>query len=91
MFKSKKGISELAGAGLGVGVFAIILAVVALILVEFQGQTTADTTAYNITGKGIDALWTLAKFMGVIALAVVAGYLIVVVVRSFRVSGGSAV
>lgn len=88
IFKNKKGLQELAGAGLGIGVFVIILSVVALILVSFQAQLAANSTAFNITVLGIDALFTLAKFIGIIALAVVSGYLIAVVVRSFRTGGG---
>lgn len=89
---NKKGIAELSSAGLGIGVFVIILAVVALIVVELQSQTTADSIAYNITAKGLDALFTMAKFLGIIAIAIVAGYIIFVVVRAFRSSqGGGAV
>ena len=91
MFKSKKGMQELSVAGLGIGVFVIILVVVALIVAELQTQTTANTVAYNISKVGLDALYTLAKFLGIIAISIVAGYIIFIVVRSFRATGGGAV
>jgi hypothetical protein len=83
MFKTKKGVSELIPVGLAIGVFAIVLSVVALILSEFQGQMVAGSLAYNITGKGMDALWTIAKFLTIIALALIGGYLIYVLVKQF--------
>jgi heme/copper-type cytochrome/quinol oxidase subunit 2 len=89
-FKSQKGVSELIPVGLAIGVFAIVLAVVALILAEFQTQMTANSFAYNITQKGLEALWTIAKFLGIIALALIGGYLIFVLVRQFRGGGGAA-
>lgn len=91
--KNKKGISELSAAGLGIGVFVIILTVVAIIVAQLQTQTTqmglpANNTAYNITVQGLSALFTLAQFLGIIAVTIVAGYIIFVVVRAFRFSGG---
>jgi len=100
MFKTKKGVTELIPIGLGIGVFAIVLSVVALILDEFLTVITAtarptkalenfSSTAMNITSKGMDALWTIAKFLGIIALALIGGYLIYVLVRQFT-GGGPA-
>jgi hypothetical protein len=94
MFKTKKGVTELIPVGLGIGVFAIVLSVVALILQEFLTQMTSSfrtTTALenssnlamNITQKGLDALWTIAKFLGIIALALIGGFLIYVLVKQF--------
>lgn len=49
------------------------------------------TVAFNITNKGLDALFTMAKFLGIISIAIVAGYIIFVVVKAFRSSeGGNA-
>jgi hypothetical protein len=94
MFKTKKGVTELIPVGLGIGVFAIVLSVVALILQEFLTQMTSSfrtttalenssSLAMNITQKGLDALWTIAKFLGIIALALIGGYLIYVLVKQF--------
>jgi len=91
MFKTKKGVTELIPVGLGIGVFAIVLSVVALILSEFQTQMTTNSLAYNITAKGLDALWTIAKFLGIIALALIGGYLIYVLVRQFSGGGGKGI
>jgi hypothetical protein len=97
-FKSQKGVSELVPVGLAIGVFAIILAVVAMILSEFKttmklsgvANENITTVAENITQKGLDALWTTAKFLGIIALALIGGYLIFVLVRQFRGGGGAS-
>jgi len=87
MLKTKSGVTELIPVGLSIGVFAIVLSVVALILDEFKGQMTPGSLAENITLKGEQALWTIAKFLGIIALALIGGYLIFVLVRQF--SGGA--
>jgi len=87
---NKKGVTELIPVGLAIGVFAIVLSVVSLVLSEFQGQMVADSYAYNITQKGLEALWTIAKFLGIIALALIGGYLIFVMVRQFRGTTGGA-
>jgi hypothetical protein len=88
MFKTKKGVTELIPVGLGIGVFAIVLSVVALILSEFESQMVANSLADNITKKGLDALWTIAKFLGIIALALIGGFLIYVLVKQFSGSAG---
>ena len=87
--KAKKGVSALIPIGLGIGVFSIVLAVVALVLDKFQAQMTANSYSYNITALGLQALITTAGFLGVIALTLIGGYLIFVVVSQFRGSGSA--
>jgi len=103
MFKTKSGVTELIPVGLSIGVFAIVLSVVALILDEFYSvmqsswrssvavaSENGSSLSMNITAKGEAALWTIAKFLGIIALALIGGYLIFVLVRQFSGSGGSS-
>jgi len=89
-FSNKKGLYALIAAGAGLGGFAIVLATVALILVQFQTQMTVNGTAYNITQQGLQGLLSMANFIGIIAIALVGVYLMGLVIRQFVGFGGGS-
>jgi len=86
--RNKKGLYALIAAGAGLGAFAIVLAVVALILAQFQTQMTSGGFAFNITGQGLSGLLSMANFIGIIAIALVGVYLMGLVIRQFVGFGG---
>lgn len=88
--KKMHGVWELALAGLGLGVTSIILATVALVLDEYQGQMVVDSASYNIAGFGLAALLVFAGFLGIIAITLVGFYIIRLLVGVYRGGMGGA-
>lgn len=79
---SKKGQGVLGGLTnnvVGFGVFVLVLALIGIVLVEFQGTQTADTAGYNITGDGLTGVSTISGFSNVIAIVIVAGVVLALV------------
>ena len=64
-------------------IISVVMASGAYILSSFQGQMTENGYAYNITGYGISALYTLAGFLGIIATIMVFAIIIGVIMDSF--------
>ena len=82
-------VRQLGAMGLVVVVAAIILSLGASILTSLQGQQTANTVAYNITGKGLTGLVTFGDWIPLIALVVVASIVIGVIVTYMSRASGS--
>jgi hypothetical protein len=84
--KSKKGmtVSDIGPIALVLGIAVLIVAIVGSILAGMQTNQTADTVAYNVTGKGLEAMGTFGGNFGTIALVVGAAIVIGVLVTSFR-------
>ena len=86
----KKGaFRDLSEMGLGIGVFVIILVIVAAILNGFSvsGVFTAGGYAANITTTGLQAVKTLSDFTQIIVIAGVGVVLIALVWKAFGTGG----
>ncbi len=88
--ESKKGQGVLGGLTnnvVGFGVFVLVLALIGVVLVEFQGTQAVDGLpaenqtgiGYNITGDGLDGVNTISGFSNVIAIVIVAGVVLALV------------
>jgi len=87
---SKKGQGVLGGLTnnvVGFGVFVLVLALIGIVLVEFQGTQTTDSAGYNITGDGLTGVDTISGFSNVIAIVVVAGVVLALVGGFFLLGG----
>ena len=68
----KKGqFGSLQNAAIGLGVFFIIVALIATLLGEFQGTQTTNSLEYNITGQGLEDIDTLSGFGTIVVIVVV--------------------
>jgi len=85
---SKKGQGVLGGLTnnvVGFGVFVMVLALIGIVLVEFQGtQETGGGVnetgiGYNITADGLDGIDTISGFSNVIAIVIIAGVVLALV------------
>lgn len=77
--------AKLWSAGLGIGIFVMIVALTGLMIGEVQDQTTANTAEYNVTVKGLEGLEILGDWTPLIAIAVV---MIVIIGLILRELGG---
>lgn len=69
---NKKGqFSSLQGAAIGLGVFFVIVALIATMLGQFQETQTVDSLEYNITGQGLSDTETLSDFGTVVVIVIV--------------------
>lgn len=71
-------------------VVTISVAMGSLVLSEVQDtdSITTDSAAYNTTQEGVSALDTLAGFLPVVAIVVIAAIIIGIVANSFAGTGG---
>lgn len=70
--KNRKGqFGSLQAAAIGLGVFFVIVALIATMLGEFQNTQTADTLEYNITQQGLLDTETLSNFGTVVVVVIV--------------------
>jgi len=93
LFKKVSGVWQLIAAGVGVGVFAVVTGVMALILAQFATQAAVGTncltnastcsSAYNIIGYGSSALLTMAQFLGIVAITLIGAYIISLLIQQF--------
>ena len=79
------GLDDLIPSVVAFVLIAIVGAVGALILVNFQSNSSvaAGGTAYNIIGNGLTALTTLTGFLPLLALVIIAAAIIGVVLLDF--------
>ena len=84
------GIDDLVPAVVAFVIIAIIGAVGALILVNFQASTqvTVNGAAFNAIGFGITAINTIMSFLPLLGLVIIAAAIITVVLIAFRFGGG---
>jgi len=87
MQMSKKGQTAwnaLAAAGLGVGVFIIIVAVMAQVLAQVADTQTPDSIEQNLTNAGILAMALFGDWAGIVVIVAIAGIVITLLVLAFR-------
>ncbi len=80
--ETKKGQGVLGGLTnnvVGFGVFVLVIALIGIVLVEFQGTQTAGSIGANITGDGLEGVSTISGFSNVIAIVIVAGVVLALV------------
>jgi len=70
------------------GVFILVVAVMAIVLGEFTGTQTENSSAWNISTAGSTALLTWSDFFTVIAVAIIAGAIILILLSVFGGMGG---
>lgn len=75
MFKGYT-ISNLIPLSIAFVVLAFVISMGASILSDLQGQQTADSTAYNITGKGLESLTTFGNWLPTLAIVVITAVII---------------
>ena len=85
--------NALAAAGLGVGVFILIVAIMAQVLAqiaETQETGTCPTNvsqcsaSYNLTHSGILAMALFGDWAGIVVIVAIAGIVITLLVLAFR-------
>jgi len=76
--------NALAAAGLGVGVFIIIVAVMAQVLAQVAETQTDDSTEQNLTEAGILAMALFGDWASIIVIVAIAGIVITLLVLAFR-------
>jgi 6-phosphogluconate dehydrogenase len=76
--------NALAAAGLGVGVFIIIVAVMAQVLSQVAETQTDDSTEQNLTEAGILAMALFGDWASIIVIVAIAGIVITLLVLAFR-------
>ena len=68
--KTKKGnVGLLISLAIGIGILVFIIAIMASMLSSLQATQTVNSTSYNVSGKGIDAMKTFGDFFNVYVLA----------------------
>ena len=84
--KYKKGftVQDLVPLAIAFVVIAIVLGMGATILSDIQDTQTANKTAYNASGHGLDALDELSSWLPTIAIIVVAAIIIGIIILYFR-------
>ena len=70
------------------GVFILVVAVMSIVLTEFRDTQTAGSAAFNVSDLGNQALMTWADFFTVIAVAIIAGAIIMILLNVFGGVGG---
>lgn len=83
---SHEGMAELGAAAWGLGLAAIILAVVLTVLGQLKATLTASSAEYNAVGTAITAIATFASWFGIIVVVYAAG----VVLSSMGFLGGKS-
>jgi hypothetical protein len=77
MMSKKRGLDAgMTATALSLGILVIVLGVVATVLTTVQGTQTADTTAYNVTGKGLAGMKTFSDFIPVLVVIAILGIVI---------------
>ena len=85
----KGNLAALQTSALAVVVLVIIVAVGAQILGQIRTTQTVNTTEYNVTNKGLDAMKTYGDWFTIIVIIIVAVVIIVLLTRGFgRLAGG---
>lgn len=79
--------TDLPGYAIAFVVIAVTLGIGATILTSVQGTQTADTTAYNISGYGLESLGTLGSWLNTQALIIAAAVVLAVIVTFFAFRG----
>jgi len=73
----KRGLDAgMTATALSLGILVIVLGVVATVLTTVQGTQTADTTAYNVTAKGLSGMKTFSDFIPVLVVIAILGIVI---------------
>ncbi len=68
--KTKKGnVGLLISLAIGIGILVFIIAIMASMLSSLQATQTVNSTAYNVSAKGVDAMKTFGDFFNVYVLA----------------------
>ena len=70
---------SLDGLVMTVLIVAILVAAAALILENFQDEMTENSTAYNATGDGLDAVGDISGWLSIIVIIVIAVFIIYLV------------
>lgn len=88
--RNAAGLEDLLPAVVAFVLIAIVGAVGALILQNFQtsAQITVNSVAYNAVSYGINGVNTLMTYLPLIALVIVAAILIGIVLVAFAFTGG---
>ena len=68
-----QGMAELGTAAWGLGLAAIILAVVLTVLGQLKATLTTNSAEYNAVGTAIAAIGTFASWFGIIVVVYAAG------------------
>lgn len=71
----------------GFGVFVLVLALIGIVLVNFQDTQVTGSAAHNITGDGLTGIDTVSGFSNVIAIVLVAGVVLALVGGFFILRG----
>jgi len=89
----RKGLTmaEFGGIALAFVTVAIILAMGGEVLSQVQSSQTANSTSYNITGKGLTGMTTFGDWLPTIAIVIAAAVIIGIIVAyfAFRGRGGA--
>jgi hypothetical protein len=74
-------ISSLQGGALALVVLVIVLAIGAQILGQIRNTETANSTEWNTTGSGLNALNTFSNWFTIIVLVIIAVVIISLLIR----------
>lgn len=74
-------LTSLQGGAMALVVLVIVLAVGAQILGQIRNTETANTTEWNTTGSGLNALNTFSNWFTVIVLVIIAVVIISLLIR----------
>ena len=88
-------LNALTASALAIVVLVIVVAIGAQILGQIQTTQTVNSTEYNITGKGKDALKTYADWFSTIVVIIIAVVIIGLIIGAFaftqRRGGGGGI
>ena len=91
MIKSKgMTVSSLQAAGLSLVVLAVVIGIGAQILGTIQDQQTENSTEYNTSAAGLDALGEFADWFTIIVIVLIAVVIIALLVRGLGGMASSA-
>ena len=80
--KKKKGysVASLWNFALAIVILGVVVLVGAIILTNFQAATTANTYAYNLTGKALKGLNEFGNWFKILVIAGIAGVVLVLII-----------
>lgn len=74
-------------AAIGLGIFILVVALVAMMTQEVNDQTDASSAARNVTTEGLAALQLLSEWQTIVVIAVVMIVLIGLILKEFGYLG----
>lgn len=84
--KQKGQLAQLPAGVVLFGVAVIVMAVIGIVLQEFQDTQTANSIGFNVTADGLAGVDTMSDFNTVLAIVVIASVILGLVVTGFLVT-----